>query len=369
MRIIEVAAIGPAPFCAMMLSDMGATVLRIERPADRNPTGRDPKFDFLLRGRRSIKLDLKSDLGREAALDLVRGADGLIEGFRPRAMERLRLGPADCHAVNRRLVYGRMTGWGQEGPLSQMAGHDLNYIGLTGVLHCIGRQGERPVPPLNLLGDFGGGGMLLAFGMVCALLESARSREGKVVDASILDGTLALAAYLYGLHAGGYWSDQRGTNHVDGGAPWYDVYETLDSKYVAVAAIEPQFYAAFLCGLGVDAAQLPAQHDKSQWFALRSLFASRLASKTREDWVEHFAALDACVSPVLTLEEAPGHPHIMARRSFGKVSGLRQPSPAPRFSRTQAETLGSGEKSISETLEEWGLDDVQRRRIESIQTD
>jgi alpha-methylacyl-CoA racemase len=338
-RIIEIAAIGPAPFAAMLLADMGAEVIRIDRPEAVDlglPGERAPEFEVLHRGRRSVAVDLKAPAGRGVVLRLLAGADALIEGFRPGVMERLGLAPHVCLAVNPRLVYGRMTGYGQDGPMAACAGHDINYIALAGVLHAIGRRGDKPVPPLNLIGDFGGGGMFLAFGLVAAMLEAGASGKGQVVDAAMVDGAAYLNALMQGLLSQGAWRDERGVNLLDGGAPWYDTYATKDGKHVAVGAIEGRFYRELIDKLGLAAAGLPAQHDRKGWPELRRRLAEAFATRTREEWAAHFAGSDACVTPVLAIGEAPRHPHNAARGTFLERDGVLQPAPAPRFSRTPA---------------------------------
>ncbi len=337
-QIVELAGIGPGPFCAMMLADMGAEVIRVDRP-DQVGRANWNSHDVLNRGRRTIAVNLKHPDGVEVVMKLIEAADGLIEGFRPGVAERLGLGPDSCWERNPGLVYGRMTGWGQNGPLSQTAGHDIDYIAVSGVLGAIGREGERPVPPLNLVGDFGGGGLLLAFGMVCGLLEARESGLGQVVDAAMTDGSSILSTFVYGLAAAGLWDlDSKGTNLLDSGAPWYDTYTTADGLYMAVGAIEPQFYAALLKGLGFAETDLPAQHDRTRWPDLRRAFSERFAEKTREGWVAVFEGTDACVAPVLRLGEAAEHPHNVARSTFVDIDGITQPAPAPRFSRTPSAT-------------------------------
>jgi alpha-methylacyl-CoA racemase len=335
-RIIEMAGIGPAPFAAMLLADMGAEVIRVDRreAADLGLPGRAPKFDVLHRGRQSIAVDVKSESGREVVKRLVAKADAVIEGFRPGVMERLGLGPDTLLALNPRLVFGRMTGFGQDGPLASAAGHDINYIALAGVLHAIGRQGEAPVPPLNLVGDFGGGGMFLAFGVVCALLEAQRSGKGQVVDAAMVDGSATLMALMFGMYAQGAWKDERGVNVLDTGAPWYETYQTKDGKWLAVGAIEKRFYEEFIARVGLNLASLPKQHDRAAWPELRRRFAETIAAKTRDEWEAIFAGSDACVAPVLALAEVSSHPHNAARGTFVTRDGVLQPAPAPRFSRT-----------------------------------
>jgi alpha-methylacyl-CoA racemase len=341
-RIIEMAGIGPAPFAATLFADMGAEVVRIDRrnPADLGLPGREPKFEVLHRGRRSLAIDIKTEEGRAIVGRLVGQADALIEGFRPGVMERLHLGPAELLKINPKLVYGRMTGFGQEGPLAQVAGHDIDYIALAGVLHAIGREGSAPVPPLNLIGDFGGGGMFLAFGVVCALLEARKSGKGQIVDAAMVDGAAYLMAPMYAMYSQGTWRDTRGVNVLDGGAPFYDVYRTKDGKWLAVGAIEARFYAEFVERLGLSERPLPQQHDRARWPELRAAFAERVATRTRAEWEATFAGSDACVAPVLSLSEVRGHPHNAARATFLTRDDVLQPAPAPRFSRTAAE-LGS----------------------------
>ena len=337
--VIELAGIGPAPFAGMLLADMGAEVIRVDRreAADLGLPGRTPKFDVLGRGRKSIAVDLKSAAGIEVVKRLAAKADALIEGFRPGVIERLGLGPEVLAALNPKLVVGRMTGFGQSGPMADRAGHDINYISLAGVLHTIGRKGQAPVPPLNLVGDFGGGGMFLAFGVVAALLEASRSGKGQVVDAAMVDGAAYLAAMVYGFRSAGQWEDQRGVNILDTGAPWYDVYETSDGKWLAVGAIEARFYAEFLQGLGLDAATLPKQHDRKRWPELRATFAQTIKERSRDAWTQTFHGMDACVTPVLSLDEVAVDPHMAARGTLETRSGVTAPAPAPRFSRTQPE--------------------------------
>ena len=359
-RIIEMAGIGPAPFAAMLLADMGAEVVRVDRreATDLGLPGREPKFEVLHRGRRSLSLDVKSAAGRSIVKRLAAKADALIEGFRPGVMERLGLGPDELAKINPKLVFGRMTGFGQDGPLAARAGHDINYIALAGVLHGIGRQGEAPVPPLNLVGDFGGGGMFLAVGVLAALLEAQKSGKGQVVDAAMVDGAAYLMALTYAMHAQGTWRDERGVNVLDSGAPWYDTYETSDGKWLAVGAIEKRFYAEFIERLGLPAAELPRQHDRSGWPDLRRRFAAAIKQRTRDDWERIFAGSDACVAPVLALGEVGRHPHNAARATFIERDGIMQPAPAPRFSRTTAEIgapprpRGADSEAI---LRDWGF--------------
>ena len=335
IRVIEIAGIGPGPFCAMMLADMGADVVRIDRAsAARGGDPDRPPLDLLNRGRRSVGIDLKSSEGVETVLALVEGADALLEGFRPGVAERLGIGPADCLARNPRLVYGRMTGWGQEGPYASAAGHDLNYIALAGALHGIGRQGEAPVPPLNLVGDFGGGGMYLAFGMACALLEARNSGQGQVVDAAMVDGAASLMTAFFGMARSGFWSEERGTNMLDTGAHFYNVYETADGRYISLGPIEPQFYAELRERLGLHGPEWDHQTDRSRWPELKEKLAALVAQRTRDEWCELLEGTDTCFAPVLSLAEAPEHAHNRERGTFTQVAGVVQPGPAPRFSRT-----------------------------------
>jgi alpha-methylacyl-CoA racemase len=335
LRVVELAGIGPGPHAAMILGDLGADVVRVDRPSN-GPSG--VVKDAMSRNRRIVSADLKSDEGREAVLKLVAKADVLIEGYRPGVTERLGLGPEDCAKVNERLVYARMTGWGQTGPRSQTAGHDINYISLNGILHAIGREGERPVPPLNLVGDFGGGSMFLLVGILSALWERQSSGKGQVVDAAMVDGSSVLIQMMWQMRASGMWSDVRGTNMLDGGAPYYDTYECADGRYVSVGAIEPQFYAAMLAGLGLDAANLPGQNDVSRWPELRAAFTEAFGARDRDHWTKVFADSDACVTPVLAFNEVQTEPHITERNTFYETNGSLQPLPAPRFSRTAPET-------------------------------
>ena len=339
VRILEIAGIGPGPFAGMMLCDMGADVTRVDR-ADRVKGGDpdDPPKDVLARGRRSVAVDLKNPDGIETVLQMVEQADVIIEGFRPGVMERLGLGPDICLERNPRIIFGRMTGWGQEGPMAHAAGHDINYIALTGALDAIGRRGEVPVPPLNLVGDFGGGGMLLAYGIVCALVERSVSNKGQVVDAAMVDGASSLMAMLYSMKAMGIWNAERGSNMLDSGAHFYDAYETSDGKYVSIGSIEPQFYALLLehSGLGEDE-ELPHPMDRTQWPALKERMADIFKTRTRDEWCEIMEGTDICFAPVLSMDEAPQHPHMRHRETFIELAGVTQPAPAPRFSRTVAE--------------------------------
>jgi len=360
LRVVEVGGIGPGPFAAMLLADMGADVIRVDRPgpvADERATA----ADVLHRGRRSIVLDLRRPEAVEALLTLVERADVLIEGFRPGVMERLGVGPERCHARNPRLVYGRMTGWGQTGPWASMAGHDINYIALAGALHPIGREGEPPAVPLNLLGDFGAGALYLVVGVLAALWERARSGRGQVVDAAIVDGAASLTAMLHGMLAAGTWRDERGVNLLDTGCPWYDVYQTADGGWMAVGPLESRFYAEFIARLGLPEDLARPRPGPSEWPRLRRAIADAFATRTRAEWEAVFAGSDACVTPVLSLKEATEHPHLVARGTFVEVDGVRQPAPAPRFDRTpgaiQRPPARRGQHT-REVLESWGVPDV-----------
>jgi alpha-methylacyl-CoA racemase len=341
IRVIEMAGLGPAPFCGMLLTDLGAEVIRVDR-ADRVVGGHtsSTRHDLMNRGKRSIGIDLKAETGVEVVLRLVEIADALIEGFRPGVMERRGLSPEVCLGRNPHLVYGRMTGWGQEGPYASMAGHDIDYIALSGALHPIG-PAERPIPPLNLVGDFGGGGMFLAIGVLSALLHSRESGEGQVIDAAMVEGSALLTVFHHGGLAEGWWQDRRQSNPLDGAAPFYTTYETKDGRHMAVGALEPQFFAELLRLLDIDPETVPAQMDRDRWPEMRRVFAARFASRTRDEWAEHFSGTDACVAPVLGLSEAPHHPHNRARGTFIEVGGVAQPGPAPRFSETTTE-IGEG---------------------------
>jgi alpha-methylacyl-CoA racemase len=365
-RVIELAGIGPGPFAGMMLADMGAEVVRIDRSGSvrdgaTDPDSPRPTADVLARGRQSVGVDLKHPDGRETVLRLVEKADALIEGFRPGVTERLGLGSDDCLARNPKLVYGRMTGWGQEGSYAPTAGHDINYIALSGTLDLIGRRGEAPVPPLNLVGDFGGGGMFLAFGVVCGLLEASRSGRGQVVDAAMVDGAAVLAAMIHGMRGSGIWGE-RGTNMLDTGAWFYDVYQCSDGKYISLGSIEPQFLAEMVRLTGLDRdgnGDLPFQHDQSTWPAMKERIAALIRTKTRDEWSAILEGSDACYAPVLSPDEAAVHPHNAQRGTFVTENGILQPAPAPRFSRTPAAIAGPparpGEHT-EKTLQAWGFD-------------
>ncbi len=332
IRVVEIASLAPAPFGCMVLADLGADVIRVERSGDSG--GLMAPSGVVDRGQRSVEVNLKDPAGVQAVLRLVETADVLVEGFRPGVAERLGIGPQDCLQRNPRLVYGRMTGWGQDGPLAQAAGHDINYIAVSGALEPIGRPGERPIPPLNLLGDFGGGGFLLVIGILAALQERTVSGQGQVVDAAMVDGSALLTAFIHGMHSAGLWNDERGTNLFDGAAAFYDTYECADGRFVAVGCVEPHFYAELIERLGLADEDLPAQFDLDAGAELKSRLGGVFKTKSRDEWTEVFVGSDACVSPVLTPWEAHEHPHNAARGTFVEVGGIRQPAPAPRFSRS-----------------------------------
>ncbi len=352
VRIIELAGIGPGPFCGMILADMGAEVIRVNRVGTQSRG--NPAMDVLGRNRRTIAVDLKSPEGVELILKLCETADGLIEGFRPGVTERLGLGPEECMARNERLVYGRMTGWGQVGPMAQAAGHDINYISLSGALHGIGREGEKPAIPLNLVGDFGGGGMLLGYGMVCGILEATKSGKGQVVDAAMVDGSATLMAMFFGMNQ----SDERGTNMLDGGAHFYNTYETSDGKWISVGSIEPQFYAELVQLSGMDKEKFANQNDVTSWAAWQDDLSAIFLTKTRDEWCEIMEGTDVCFAPVLTVTEAAEHPHNRERETFVDVGGITQPAPSPRFSRTAAASplpAGGPDADSDAILAELGL--------------
>jgi alpha-methylacyl-CoA racemase len=356
IRIVEFAGIGPAPMCAMLLADLGANIVRIDRLEPSGLGVQSPeKYKLLHRSRPAVAIDLKHKDGIALALRLTAKADALIEGFRPGVMERLGLGPEPCLAANPRLVYGRMTGWGQTGPLAPTAGHDLDYIALAGVLHAIGRDGQKPTPPLNLVGDFGGGALYLAMGLLAALLETSRSGKGQVVDAAMVEGAASLLMPFFGLHAAGQMTLERGTNMLDSGAHFYETYECADGQFVAVAAIEPKFYAELLARLELAPDALPKQGDRARWPEGKAKLAAKFKTKSRDEWVRLFDGADACVAPVLSLAEAPRHPHAVARSSFVSVDGVVQPVPAPRFSRTENETPTAPAPPNADVLRDWGI--------------
>ena len=357
IKIIELAGIGPSPYACMLLADAGADILRLERPGMPGPPGA-ANWDVLTRSRKSVGVDLKSPAAVELVLDLVAEADVLIEGFRPGVAERLGVGPDSCHSANPALVYGRMTGWGQDGPLGERAGHDINYISISGALWPMGRSGDVPVPPLNLVGDFGGGGMMLAFGITAALLSARATGVGQVVDAAMTDGSASLMSMTYSFMAAGLWVEERGSNMLDTGAHFYEVYETSDGGYMAVGAIERKFYATLLEGLGLELGDFPDQMDRNSWPAMKERFAAIFKTKTRAEWTEIFEDVDACTTPVLAPSEAPAHRHNEARETFVEVEGVLQPAPAPRFSVTPGEiskppsTPGA---DTDEALAGWGV--------------
>ncbi|MFZ0666530.1 MAG: CaiB/BaiF CoA-transferase family protein [Acidimicrobiales bacterium] len=360
IRIVELAGIGPGPYACMLLADAGADIIRIDRPPAVPPSGSQtgPYWDILNRSRKSVSIDLKHAEGINLVLDLVAGADALIEGFRPGVADRLGLGPDACFERNERLVYGRMTGWGQDGPIAQSAGHDIDYIALAGALWAIGRDGEAPVPPLNLVGDFGGGGMMLAFGVCAALLDAKRSGHGQVVDAAMVDGAASLMTMTFAFKELGLWDDGRSSNPLDSAAPFYEVYETADGKWFAVGAIEPQFYATLIQLLGIDAGDLPPQNDRTQWPETKKRFAAIFKEKTRREWDAIFAGTDGCGAPVLSPWEAHEHEHNRARGTFVEVDGITQPGPVPRFSRTPAAVSKPPSRPGADTdtaLAEWGI--------------
>lgn len=370
VKIVEFGGIGPPPMCAMLLADMGADVLRIDRT---QPSGLGfpvaPRFSVMDRSRRSVAINLKQPEGIEATLRLLDRADALIEGFRPGVMERLGLGPEVCLQRNPRLVYGRVTGWGQSGPLAHAAGHDINYIALTGAANAIGRAGQPPTPPLNLLGDFGGGALYLALGIVAALYESQHSGLGQVVDAAMVDGAASLMASIYGFYAAGMINDQRGENLVDSGSHFYDVYETSDGKFISIAAIEAKFYAELLQRLGLENEALPEQMDRQHWPQLSDRLAQLFRTKTRQEWCELLEGTDVCFAPVLSFDEAPQHSHNKTRETFIEVDGVVQPAPAPRFSRTPSEVqrppAAAGEHTESGLLD-WGFAQTEIEQLRQV---
>lgn len=359
-KIIEIAGIGPGPFCAMMLADMGADIIRVDRKG--SASGGGHQYMILNRGRRSIAVDLKNSEGKDLIIKLCEGADAIFEGFRPGVMERLGLGPDVLMGVNPKLVYGRMTGWGQDGSLALAAGHDINYISVNGALHSIGELGGKPVPPLNLVGDFGGGGMLLAFGIACALFETSRSGKGQVIDAAMVDGSAALMAMFYGSRASGMWSDDRGNNLLDTGSHFYNTYETSDGKYISVGSIEPQFYALLLKHTGIDDPDFQNQMDKSKWAGFKEKLTEVFKSKTRDEWCDIMEGTDVCFAPILSINEALEYPPNVERNTFVEVAGVMQQAPAPRFSRTEPEIQGPppapGEHTES-ALSDWGISDEE----------
>lgn len=361
VKIVEMGGIGPGPMCALLLADMGAEIIRIDRMQE---TGlgvhTDPKFNLLMRGRKSVAIDSKSKEGQELILTLIEQADGLIEGFRPGVMERLGLSPEVVFARNPKIAFGRMTGWGQDGPMAHAAGHDLNYIALSGALHAIGRAGEPPTIPLNLVGDFGGGALYLAMGMLAAIIEARMSGKGQVVDVSMVDGAASLMATFFGLTAAGRWSEERGTNILDSGAHFYEVYETSDGKYVSIGSIETKFYKELLKLTGLEGEDLPHQMDEAGWPIIKARLTEIFKGKTRDEWCEIMEGTDVCFAPVLSLLEAAEHPHNKARETFVEIDGVLQPAPAPKFSRTKSEIqhppCAPGQHT-DEVLAEWGVDE------------
>jgi alpha-methylacyl-CoA racemase len=362
IKIIELAGIGPAPFCAMLFADMGAEVVRVDRTAnvgtDTDRDGNDARYNLLLRGRRNIAVDLKTKAGQDAVLRLIGQADALIEGFRPGVMERLGLAPDICLARNPKLVYGRMTGWGQDGPIAGIAGHDINYIALSGALAAIGPAGGAPVPPLNLIGDFGGGALYLAMGVLAAILSARNTGRGQVIDCSMVEGAASLMTMMYGALASGAWIEDRGKNRTDGGSHFYHVYETKDGEFVSVGSIEPQFYRLLLAHTGLEGAELPEQSDRAQWPAMQQRFAAIFKQKTRAEWVEIMQQTDICFAPVLKMSEAISHEHNRSRDSFVEIDGIAQPGPAPRFlgtpTRVESPPARAGEHTDG-ILRDWGF--------------
>jgi alpha-methylacyl-CoA racemase len=361
VKIVELAGIGPGPFSGMLLSDMGADIVRVDRAQQVNPAAfGKPNMEPLYRGRRSIGVDLKNPEGVELVLRLVEQADALIEGYRPGVTERLGLGPDACLARNPKLVYGRMTGWGQDGPLAHAAGHDINYIALAGALAHFGRAGGKPTPPINLVGDFGGGGMFMAFGVVCGILEARASGKGQVLDVAMIDGSAVLMSMMWGLMKIGFWDESLGVNVLDTGAPFYDTYETKDGKFVSLGSLEPQFYSELIEKLGLADDGLPAQMDRPSWDTLRERFTALFKTKTRDEWDAILLGSDACYAPVLTMSEAAGNAHMKARQTIIDRGGVAQPAPAPRFSRTVAEVQRDAPwpgQHTDEALLDWGLAD------------
>jgi alpha-methylacyl-CoA racemase len=363
IRIVEFAGIGPGPFAAMLLSDMGAEVIRIDRKGGRSPS----KMEIYMRGREAVALDMKKPGAVETALKLIDRADALLEGFRPGVMERLGVGPEVCLKRNPKLVYGRMTGWGQTGPLAMAAGHDMNYIAISGALHAMGTKDAKPVPPLNLVGDFGGGALYLAFGVVCGILEAQKSGKGQVVDVAMSDGAASLMTMFYGMTAMGIWKDERGSNMLDGGAHFYDTYETKDGKFVSIGSIEPQFYKELLEKTGIDDPAFAAQMDRGAWPALKEKLAAKIKTKTRDEWDAIMSGSDVCYAPVLSLAEAPKHPHNVARKTFVEMDGIVQPAPAPRFSRTVPEVQGSPRAADNAaSLKAWGFSADEVEKLEAV---
>ena len=368
VRVLEIAGIGPVPFCGMLLADMGAEILRIDRPDPVLRSDRNPRLDLMSRGRRSAAVDLKDPAGGDVVRRLASRADVLLEGFRPGVMERLGLGPEPLLASNPRLVYGRMTGWGQQGPLAARAGHDLNYIALSGALHAMGAADGKPPVPLNVIGDFGGGGMYLAFGVMCALFSAQRSGRGQVVDAAMVDGALSLMTMFFGMRAMGLWQDARGANFLDGAAPFYDTYRTAGGGFVAIGAVEPQFWAQLLQRVGLDDIDPARQRDRSTWSETRRRLGARFLEKSRDEWTALLEEFDTCFSPVLSLAELASHPHHLARRALVEAFGVFQPAPAPRLSGTPARLDRAPPRPGEHTREallEWGIPGAEVDRLEA----
>lgn len=368
MKIVELGGIGPGPYCAQMLADMGADIIRVDRKGS-GGNGIGDKFNVLHRSRRSIAVDLKKPQGVETVLKLIEQSEALIEGFRPGVMERLGLGPDVCLKRNPKLVFGRMTGWGQDGPMANAAGHDINYIALSGALHAIGRQGEPPVPPLNLVGDFGGGGMFLAFGIMCGVYEARNSGQGQVVDAAMVDGAASLMNMFLGLYAAGGWSNEKGTNLLDGGAHFYDTYETSDQKWISIGSIEPQFYALLLKHAEIEDPDFLNQMDMTKWPELKEKTATLFKTKTRKEWCDIMEGTDICFAPVLNFDEAFNHPHNVERKTFVTVDDVIQAAPAPRFSRTKPEIQGpppSPGEHNEQALKDWGFSEDEIEALKSL---
>jgi alpha-methylacyl-CoA racemase len=364
-RIIEIAGIGPTQFCGMLLADMGAHIIRIDRPHDADPGVDIPaRYNLMNRSRPTLELDLKSEAGVNLVLRLCDDADAIFEGFRPGVMERVGLGPDECMARNKRLVYGRMTGWGQDGPLADSVGHDANYIALAGALASIGDRDRPPPLPLNLVGDFGGGALYLATGMLAAMLESSRSGKGQVVDAAMVDGVASMMTMFYGLLASRQWVDRRQSNLLDGGMPFAQTYETRDGKYIAVCAIEHRFFTVLLDALGISEIDPADQHNADKWDAHKSIFTKTFKMKTRDEWCELLEGTDACVTPVLSMTEAPRHPHNRARQNFVTIDGIEQPAPAPRFSRTESVIRHApAGRDARQVLQDWGMSEFDLRKL------
>jgi alpha-methylacyl-CoA racemase len=365
-KILEIAGIGPGQFCGMLLADMGADLIRLERPTlNDSEIMMPPRINLMNRSRPAIAIDLKTQQGRKLVLRLCEEADALFEGFRPGIMERLGLGPDDCMKRNQRLVYGRMTGWGQEGPLADSAGHDPNYVGLAGALACIGEKGGDPVYPLNLVGDFGGGGVYLAMGMLAAMLEASRSGQGQVVDATMVDGIASMTTFIYGLKTVGMWREERGSNVLDGGAPFAKTYRTSDDRHIVIAPLENRFFRLLLAELGIDDLDADRQNDRAYWPVMEKRLAQVFRTRTRDEWCDLLEGTDTCFSPVLNISEVPQHPHNVARKTHVHVDGIEQPAPAPRFSRTPSEIRcpPMEHQPVTPVLRHWGLTDDEINQL------